>query len=151
MRRIVEKIKNGRRIADGVGRTIRELDRAFPGKHVQKIYEKLQKAEARTLVQLRTGTNHLNSYLFKIGASVSEDCGCGRSRETVKHFLFTCKRWDKQRKEMAQKWPQKIGNTSFFLGGRATEEEKDWEPNRAAVRADVRFTMATARFCPTVE
>jgi hypothetical protein len=46
---------------------------------------------------------------------------------------------------MRANWPWKIGNISFFLGARSTEEEDRWKPELEAVRATVRFMTATGR------
>jgi hypothetical protein len=51
---------------------------------------------------------------------------------------------------MRQKWPQKMGNISFFLGGRAAEEDpKGWQPDWTAIKAAIRFAAATGRLAAT--
>jgi hypothetical protein len=37
------------------------------------------------------------------------------------------------------------GNISFYLGGKSPSDKKDWTPNLEAVRATIRFVMATGR------
>ncbi|PTB47495.1 hypothetical protein M431DRAFT_102124 [Trichoderma harzianum CBS 226.95] len=37
------------------------------------------------------------------------------------------------------------GNLSFYLGGKSPSDGPKWEPNMSAVRATIRFVMATAR------
>lgn len=134
-------------ISNRVGATIKKIDTALPGKHTKGLYQLLSKADASALAQMRTGANRLNSYLFRIGAAESALCACCRAPETVKHFLFTCTRWDTQRRQLLDKWPRKLGNASFFLGGRAAEDEEkeDWQPAWAAVRAAIGYARATAR------
>jgi hypothetical protein len=56
-------------------------------------------------MQLRTGSCRLNSYLYKIKAVDSAECDCGAATESIKHYLFMCKRWDTERAEMRFKWP----------------------------------------------
>jgi hypothetical protein len=113
---------------------------------IRASYAGLQKREARALVQLRTGSCRLNSYLYKIKAVDSAECLCGAATESIKHYLFTCEKWHAERTEMRSKWPEKIGDSSFFFGGREAEEEaKGWQPNGAAVRAAIGFAIATAR------
>jgi len=34
---------------------------------------------------------------------------------------------------------------SFYLGGKSPSDNKDWTPNMVAVRATIRFAMATGR------
>ena len=41
----------------------------------------------------------MNSYLFKIRVADSEECSCGRVKETVGHLLFRCSRWSSLREE----------------------------------------------------
>ena len=36
-------------------------------------------------------------------------------------------------------------NFSFYLGGKSPSDNKDWTPNIEAVRATIRFAMATGR------
>lgn len=101
------------------------------------------------LVQLRTGANRLKEYLYKIRVKNSAICDCDVNIETVRHFLFTYKRWDGQRTEMRTKWSDRMSNLSFFLRGRAAKEVADeWRPDLAAVRAAIRYAKATGRLKP---
>jgi division protein CdvB (Snf7/Vps24/ESCRT-III family) len=52
----------------------RHIDQALPGKHTRKIYDTLNKRNAKMLVQLRTGKSRLNTYLSSIGACDSDRC-----------------------------------------------------------------------------
>jgi hypothetical protein len=132
-----------------IGAWSKAIDKALLGPHTRALYESCKtKAEAKALAQLRTGASRLNEYLVKIKAAESSECGCGAERESVKHYLFTCRKWRQQRQEIRANWPRKIGNVSFFLGGRSTEEEGRWKPELEAVRAAVRFATATGRLAP---
>ena len=132
--------------SNNIGRAIKAVDAAFPGKHTKTLYRGRSKAEAGLLVQLRTGACRLNEYLFEIGVAESALCACNASNETVRHFLFTCNRWNEERRSLLAKWPRKMGDTSLFLGGRApTEEANGWRPNLTAVEAMLAYVKATAR------
>lgn len=133
-------------ISNDIGRAIKAIDAAFPGKHTKALYRSRSRAEAGLLVQLRTGACRLNEYLFKIDVAESALCACNASSEIVRHFLFTCNRWNEERRSLLAKWPRKMGNTSLFLGGRApTEEASGWKPNLTAVEAMLAYVKATAR------
>ena len=133
-------------ISRSVGSSIRRIDVALPGPHTRVLYDQRPRKDAKVLAQMRTGANRLNGYLFKIGASETDVCGCGVTAETLKHFLFTCVRWTVERKEMLKKWPQKCGDLSFFLGGRRPGDDDDnWGPCLAAVDAAIAFARTTGR------
>jgi hypothetical protein len=57
-------------------------------------------------------------------------------------------KWTTQRKEMFQYTKEKRGNLSFHLGGKATSDGQEWTPNMDAVRATIRFAIATGRLEP---
>ena len=135
-------------LPSGVGRHSREVDGALPGQHTKALYDAFEKKEASTLVQLRTGMARLNSYLHRIGVSDTDHCECGRGKETVKHFLFLCPRWDHLRAHLLQQVGARVGDISFCLGGRSKNPALDplpWKPVMKSVRAAVRYTMATKR------
>ena len=129
----------------GTGSASKEVDRALPGPHTKTIYNGLSKEEAKTLAQLRTGHNRLNPFLARIGAAESAECECGAAVETVRHFLFGCRRWLEQRRRMCHKWPDREGNVSFFLGGKGILDKQDWAPQMEAVRATIRYARDTGR------
>ncbi|KID81406.1 hypothetical protein MGU_11230 [Metarhizium guizhouense ARSEF 977] len=136
-----------RRIPPGVGKYSQRIDIALPGKHTRTIYDDLSRQEARILVQLRTGKCRLNSYLHRINEArvTTEQCRCGQAAETVEHFLFRCKLWRSEREGMVRCNRAKIGNLSFFLGGKSASDGEGWEPNLAAIRTTIKFAMATGR------
>jgi hypothetical protein len=133
-------------IPEGVGKHSKRIDKALPGKHTRKLYDELTRKESEVLVQLRTGKSRLNSYLCKIGAVESDECTCGQSAETVEHFLFRCRRWTVQREIMLRYARGKMGDLSFFLGGKAESDDDKWQPDMGAVRATIQFALATKRF-----
>jgi len=132
-------------LPDSVGRYSKRIDKALPGRHTRALYEALKRRESDVLAQLRTGMMRLNSYLRKIGAAESDMCDCGQAPETTEHFLFRCKKWSGQREILFTCSRTKIGNLSFWLGGKATSDDDKWEPDMRAVRATIRFAIATKR------
>nr|CEG03942.1 unnamed protein product [Fusarium acuminatum CS5907] len=94
---------------------------------------------------MRTGMARVNRYLCKIGAAESDMCECGQAPETMEHFLFRCTRWETEREGMRQVGQDMMGNLSFFLGGKSVSDGAKWRPNLEAVRATVKFALATER------
>ena len=149
---VLMKLKQGIQdsvtLPQDIGKYSRDVDSALPGKHTKEIYDTLSKKEAGILAQLRTGMARLNGYLHRIGVSDTEQCDCGAAKETVKHFLFRCARWDHLRARLLQQLGTRIGDISFCLGGRSQNLELDpspWKPNMNAVRATIRYAMDTGR------
>jgi ribonuclease HI len=138
-------LRRERKLPDGVGRHSRKVDSALPGKHTRLLYDQLSWKEASVLAQLRTGMARLNGYLYQIRAAPTDECPCRQAKETVEHFLFRCVKWTTQRKEMFQCTKEKRGNLSFHLGGKAASDGQEWTPNMDAVRATIRFAIATGR------
>ncbi|KAJ5385753.1 hypothetical protein N7509_008294 [Penicillium cosmopolitanum] len=134
-----------RKLPENVGRHSRRVDTALPGKHTRQLYDRLSWKEASVLAQLRTGMARLNGYLFRINAAETDQCACGQARETVDHFLFRCRKWTTHRTIMLQCTDTHRGNLSFFLGGKSPSDDQKWKPNVEAVRASIRFAIATGR------
>ena len=132
-------------LPEKVGSYSKRLDVALPGKHTRQLYDKLSWNEANVLAQLRTGMARLNSYLHRINAAPTDQCACGHARETVEHFLFRCTKWTAFRTEMLQCTATHRRNMSFYLGGKQLADDKSWTPDLKAVRATIRFAMATGR------
>jgi ribonuclease HI len=143
--------KEKKTLPEGVGRYSREMDAALPGKHTRTLYDAFKRREASVLAQLRTGMARLNGYLHRIGAVESDQCECGQARETVKHFLFRCTRWEAYRTQMLAQTDTRRGNLSFYLGGKAPSDPETWTPNMDAVRATIKFAIATGRLDMEVE
>lgn len=87
----------------------------------------------------------LSYYLHQIKESASDYCACGKERETVAHFLFRCSEWTPHREDMRRCTDTQQGNLSFYLGGKSPRDGAKWKPSMAAVRATIRFVMATGR------
>ncbi|KAJ5471428.1 hypothetical protein N7530_008785 [Penicillium desertorum] len=128
-----------------VGRHAKRVDTALPGKHTRQLYDRLSWKEASVLAQLRTGMARLNGYLYRINVADTDQCACGQARETVEHFLFRCQKWTAHRTELLQCTNTHRGNISFFLGGKSPSHDQKWTPNLEAVRASIRFAIATGR------
>ena len=92
-----------------------------------------------------TKSRLMNTYLHRIKACETDQCECGQAAETVDHFLFRCRRWTAQRAEMLQCTQTGRGNVSLYLGGKAATDDAKWAPNMDAVRATIRFAIATGR------
>ena len=132
-------------LPEKVGKHSKRVDTALPGKHTRLLYDHLSRKEAGVLAQLRTGMAKLNTYLHRIKAASSDQCACGQARETVEHFLFRCRQWTEHRGEMLQCTDIYRSNISFYLGGKSPLDDKNWSPNMQAVRATIRFAIATRR------
>jgi hypothetical protein len=144
------KLRERRELPNEGGKHIRELNTALPGKHTLLLYNSLKREEANVLAQLRTGMSRLNDYLHQIGASETDQCAWSRVKETAKHFLFRCNKWDPQRVRLLQQTETRRGCLSFFLGGRArSEQENPWKPCISAVQATAQYAIATGRLNPT--
>jgi len=139
------KYSTTRGLPENIGKYSKRIDTALPGKHTRQLYDRLSWKEASVLAQLRTGMARLNVYLHRIKAASTDQCECGQARETVDHFLFRCRRWTAHRVEMLQCTDTSRGNISFYLGGKSPTDDKNWAPNMNAVRATIRFAIATGR------
>jgi len=132
-------------LPEGVGKYSKAIDTALPGRHTRILYDGLKRKEANVLAQLRTGMTRLNSYLSKIGAAESDICICGWASETVEHFLFRCTKWTRLREGMLQCTETRRGNLSFYLGGKSPSDTERWKPDMKAVRATIKYALATGR------
>ncbi|KAF5310671.1 hypothetical protein D9619_007720 [Psilocybe cf. subviscida] len=79
-----------------------EYDTEFPCKTYLRICRSLPRHQASKLIQLRTGHIPLNTYLQKRKLVETDKCTkChGGRRETLRHFLFECPAYRKQRSTM---------------------------------------------------
>lgn len=145
LNRARKKNQSEQGIPQDVGKYSREMDSALPGRHTRKLYDALNRREASVLAQLRTGMAGLNVYLHRIGATESDQCDCGQAKESVQHFLFRCTKWDTLRTQMLQQTVTRRTSLSYFLGGKAKSDPKDWKPNLSAVQATIKYAIATGR------
>ncbi|KAJ5672991.1 hypothetical protein N7507_002118 [Penicillium longicatenatum] len=111
----------------------------------EDLYDRLSWKEASVLAQLRTGMARLNRYLYRINVAETDQCACGQAKETVDHFLFRCQKWTAHRTDILQCTDTHRGNISFYLGGKSPSDNEKWTPDLEAVRASIRFAIATGR------
>ena len=52
------------------------------------------------IARLRTGHCSLNQYLERFNIIDNAKCECGRGKETVKHFLLTCSKYEEERDKL---------------------------------------------------
>lgn len=126
------------------GEYVRRVDAAWPGSHTRHMYDSLSKRQASVLAQLRTGMTPLNGYLHNIRAAEANLCDCGEAAEKKEHFILHCIRWSEQRKILNVYTGE--DNLSRLLGGKSTTDTDDWRLDMDAVRAVIKFTLATKRF-----
>jgi hypothetical protein len=131
------------------GRYTKLLDRALPGRHTRRLYDRLRRDEAQILAQLRTGKNRLNSALYDIKAADSGKCEWCNQTESVRHFLIECPQWATQRQQHLQTVTNRWTDLSFLLGGWLNEQLdgplKKWRPDVKVVQATIAFAKATGR------
>ena len=141
----LNKQKRDKRLPEGIGKFSKEMDAALPGKHTRNLYDELKRSEASILAQLRTGMALLNGYLHRIGVVESNKCSCGIGKETVKHFIFRCPKWDNQRRQLLQQIGNRKGCLSTALGGKAASDPQTWKPDLNIVKSTIAFALATGR------
>jgi hypothetical protein len=149
----VAKVKRriDKALPKGVGKHLKKIDTALPGRHTRTLYDALGRREANVLAQLRTGMARLNGYLHRIGAAESDQCACGQARETVEHFLFNCSLWDAHRECLLEQTETRRGSLSYYLGGKAPSDPLNWKPDIEAVRTTIKYAIATGRLDKEVE
>jgi hypothetical protein len=138
-------------LPEGVGKHLKKIDTALPGRHTRTLYDALGRREANILVQLRTGMARLNGYLHHIGAVESDRCACGQARETVEHFLFNCPLWETHRECFLKQTETRRGSLSYFLGGKAPSDPRRWTPTIETVQTTIKYAIATGRLDRKVE
>jgi hypothetical protein len=138
------ELRQKRTLPNNVGKHIKNIDTALPGKHVRKLYDMLKRPEASILAQLRTRMAKLNGYLSRIGVVESAACSCGQADESVQHFLLQCPRWLSHRPLLRQN-ETTTGWLSYCLGGKLASDTPNWKPNITAVKATIKYAMETKR------
>ena len=73
------------------GRRLAEIDKSLPSKSYGQLISGLSRRHANLLSQLRTNHVPLQTYLARIGKSLTSTCPtCREAPETVPHYLFAC-------------------------------------------------------------
>ena len=99
-----------------------------------RIYGELPRKQAANLIRLRTGHCRLNSYLHRYKIVDDPQCDCGKGIETPKHFLLTCKKYEKQRDQLRKKIGGRNMRLGILLG------------NPKTTKATLEFVEETGRF-----
>jgi hypothetical protein len=136
-----------------VGKFTRKIDAAIHLGKAAALYQQLNSGEATILAQLRTGMTSLNTYLYKIKAAETAECEC-RLMKSIPHFLFCCRRWEEQRRQLRLQHGERFGDLSYALGGFSSRKKggqsidgpiERWKPDIDVVRATIEFAMETRR------
>jgi ribonuclease HI len=78
---VARKQGTARKLPEKVGKYSKMIDTALPGKYTRRLYDRLSRKEASVLAQLRTGMARLNTYVYRIRASITDQCECGQVQE----------------------------------------------------------------------
>lgn len=82
-----------------------------------------------SILQLRTGYNHLNEYKYKLSQCDSAECECG-DIETVQHFLLDCPLYEEHRQRLQSNLFLHLGinylDLPLLLGYEENEEHSNW-------------------------
>ncbi len=115
--RVYQKRAERTTVAEKVG--LDHLSRLRPGVSAAAAFFVGTRRQQTILARLRLGTCNLNFSRSRLDAGVSEECDCGK-RETVRHFLLECTRFDSARSKLVDDirtiWPG-IVNEDLLLGG----------------------------------
>ncbi|RDB20589.1 putative RNA-directed DNA polymerase from transposon X-element [Hypsizygus marmoreus] len=102
--------------------TFSKIDPNFPFNKFRKLRDKLTCHQASQLMQLCTGHIPLNMYLHRIGKARLPRCkmcyACSGQTipETVKHYLFKCQAYSKERHQMSTALRWRSRDMRFILG-----------------------------------
>ena len=73
------------------GRRLEAIDKSLPSKKYGQLIAGLSRRHANLLLQLRTNHVPLQTYLARIGKTLTSTCPtCREAPETVAHYLFAC-------------------------------------------------------------
>jgi hypothetical protein len=94
------------------------MDNSFPFTKYRERQDKLTRAHASLLMQIRSGHLPLNFYLHRIKKADSKNCQACKLEpedetptETIKHFLYDCEAYTNQRNLLIRK----IGDSNLAL------------------------------------
>lgn len=80
---------------------MKKIDETLPSANFARITDKLPRRNCTLLMQLRSGHAPLNDFLYKIGKVSHPMCqACEMEKETTKHFLVICPRYDAIRQKI---------------------------------------------------
>src|SRR5271154_5923199 len=100
------------------------------------IYNQLsnKRRQIAWIARLRTGHCSLNQYLERFNIIDDANCDCGQGKETVKHFLLICSKYEKERDKLREE-----------VGQHGMREEKLLGDIKK-VRHTIQFIEDTGRF-----
>lgn len=130
-------------LSDKIEKHFKRVDVALSDKHTQQLYDQLSWREASILAQLRTDMVRLNEYLYCIEIVLSDQYVCRQARETVKHFLFWCRKWTAYWVKMLQCTDTCRSNIFFYLKDKTSSDDKNWKSDLNAVWVTIHFAIAT--------
>ncbi len=116
------------------GRRVAKFDKSPPGKGALKAYQTMTKPECSIYTQLRSEHTGLNQYLSRFKIVDSPNCATCGVRETVDHYLFSCRRFIDQRHSMRGSLGRITLNKYNLLGKGGCQKEL------------FRYVRGTARF-----
>ena len=84
----------------------KHIDSSLPSRRFIKLISnnKISRADASKMFQLRTGHIPLNAYLFRFKRKENAQCpACGAQKETPQHFLLECPAYTRERRKIGPK------------------------------------------------
>jgi hypothetical protein len=76
---------------------IMQRPRTTSGPKLYANIDNISRQQLAWLARLRTGHVSLNQYLFRFNIMPCPQCTCGKSIETVAHFILRCENYEEQR------------------------------------------------------
>jgi hypothetical protein len=110
------------------------IDNSFPSPNFLRLTKQIRRAQASTLIQLRTGHVGLNFHLHRIKKIDSPQCPhCDGITESIHHFLLTCPHYRNERHEMALALRRDANSMAFILN------------KKKGIKALLKFVNSTGR------
>ncbi|KAH8806570.1 hypothetical protein DL96DRAFT_1474374 [Flagelloscypha sp. PMI_526] len=110
------------------------IDQEFPFKKFLGRIDRMRRGRASVLYQIRTNHVPLNFYLYRFKRSDTQGCPhCGET-ETVRHYLFTCPAYARERQRLRER------------AGRSASSLKELMASDRKLEDLVRYISSTKRF-----
>ncbi|KAJ5117316.1 hypothetical protein N7448_010948 [Penicillium atrosanguineum] len=128
-------------LPENVGRHSKRVDAALPGKHTQKLSERVSPTpDWHGETQWITLPNHRRRVRSVCMWTSKRDRGA---------LPLSMSEVDHAADGHAAMYPNSPRQNIFFLGGKSPLDDQNWKPNLEAVRASIRFATATGRLDAT--